>query len=223
MNFIEWIYVCAASLFATWLMGYSLVNAMRLGSPLSSSKPVSPGTRLDGSELGLFESGIENLRRVIVLSHCVERPTDALLNAVERNFANGVHYTFLVSKSQRDSALDGYIRWFEAIADVACSTSNMGQAESLIDIQHLDIEWNDYPQIFYFYGQDESKPNVIALKGTQRKEGIADSYVVQPIDESYTLIQAILSDRPRTLARGIPDVDAGQSEYPIIKLKDRLA
>lgn len=220
MTFLEWIYVAVASGFSLWLFGFSMGRARILGSPLNSAQQISAGTRLDAREMGLFEAGIQDLHRVIVLSHCIERPTDSLLSAVEANFSKGVHYTFLVSKSQRKTALDGYIKLFEAIAAVSAKYAT---PESLIDIQHLDIEWNDFPQVFYFYGKSTESPSVIGLRGTERREGIAESYVVQPVETSYTLIQAILSDRPKTLAREIPDIAAEQAEPPVIKFTGRTS
>lgn len=143
-------------------------------------------------EIGDIERCIPNLKKVIVISSIVERPSKSLLDAVFDNFQQGVEYTFLVSENgNSDAELAGYRDWFLSIYNSAKgaaplegenSTISSVEFANLFSVRKLNIEWNSVPYIFYVYAEN-SETNILSLRGSSAGSGISTMYFrVNPYD-----------------------------------------
>ena len=151
---------------------------------------------LNVNALGQLEGSLTDLQQVLVVADHVEDPRDELRRAVERNLKRGVKYQFLVSQSKAQQELKGYYRIFEVLAQIVSSRSV--QAGDLVTIQQLPYDWVEVPYVFYQV-QDRSLPSgirYIAIRGNQRREGIADFYTFVESDYAHMVARGILSDGP---------------------------
>lgn len=159
--------------------------------------PVAEGEDITAHELGEIEASLENLVRVVVAAHRVEAPENALRAAVERNFARRVKYEFLVSSSTKDSEKDGWINVFIAIAKVILAKEKSPyKPKDVVNISRLSHDWRDSPYVFYFMVDSSNRSSVVAFRGNQRDEGIAEMYQRLPGRLAYSLATALLSDAP---------------------------
>lgn len=150
--------------------------------------------------LGDIEGNLKQLKRVIVVADHVEAPDDALRHAVEKNFARGVQYYFLVSKSKANAELGGYYKIFEALAVIVSNRSAQKiKAEDLVKIQRLSYDWEDVPHILYETA-DIREAKYFLARGNQSREGIADFYSFERSDQTRIFARAILSDAPSGIA-----------------------
>ncbi len=130
------------------------------------------------SELGKLEGNIPHLKEVVILADRIEEPTGRLFDAVKKNFNNNVKYTFLISKSKYVIERKNFYPIFEALAKSIDKKRNGNQ--KLISMKPLQLEWDDYPYIFYRTGDEANSYKTFAYMGTQNKEGIADDYELIP-------------------------------------------
>jgi hypothetical protein len=175
-----------------------------------------PGTRapsvINKHQLGRLEGNLNafasqtnrRLREVIVVAHEVDRPGDALHDAVRDNLKNEVRYSFLVSKSRSQQELNGYFRDFETIANKVFE-ENGGtltfDPRDNVTMMVLPYEWNDFPYIFYRLTAGRSVENeapacTYAIRGKQVNRGIADAYVAVPQEPAQTIAKVIMEGRP---------------------------
>jgi hypothetical protein len=146
--------------------------------------------------LGEIEGSLPDLERVIVVADRIEDPEHELRDAVRANFAKGVRYLFLVSKSTAQAELQGYYKIFRALAEIV--TKN--PVTNLVDIQELPYDWPNFPYVFYeTKSKGASQPNFVAFRGSQRREGIADFYSPVESGAAYILARAVLSDSPHPI------------------------
>lgn len=154
----------------------SLYGLIEVRNAPIESHYVSDGLRhhLSVNELGRLEGSIANLTEVVVIADNIEEPTNELYNAMKENFKKGVRYVFLISKSKYESELNSYYKLLKGIADAIEHNYNV---DNLIDLRPINIEWNDYPYVFYRYNDLRSgESKAFAYMGTQLREGIADEY-----------------------------------------------
>jgi len=130
------------------------------------------------NELGELEANIPNLKEVVILADRIEEPTGRLFDAVKKNFTSNVKYTFLISKSKYAAERKRFYPIFEALAKSINKNKNGNQ--KLISMKALQLEWDDYPYVFYRTGDEATSFKTFAYMGTQNKEGIADNYELIP-------------------------------------------
>lgn len=178
--------------------------------------PVPVGKPISVHQVGLIEGNINDLVQVIVAAHQVERPTNALYAAVERNFERGVQYTFLISRSRAEQEIDGYYRIFRAIAHIVISrTRSSFKVEDLVTIRRLSFDWRDTPYIFYQAKATNGQLATVALRGSQKYEGIAESYQRLPQELAHTIALALFSDAPQPLAFSEEEFE----QVPLLKIQ----
>jgi hypothetical protein len=149
--------------------------------------------------LGLVEGNLDSLSQVIVVADHVEAPSDELQRAVEKNFSRGVQYQFLVSQSKAEEALVGYYRIFETLATIVSERSGkIVNARNLVTIQQLPYDWVEIPYVFYRISPSDRLDDVryVAVRGNQRREGIAEFYTYLDPEYAHMIARAILSDAP---------------------------
>lgn len=127
---------------------------------------------LTADELGVLEGGLPGLFQILVIANRIEDPAGKLDKAVVSNLKKGIPYIFLISQSEAEQEIDGYFKIFEKYAELANPDR---PTADLVKIKKLDMDWNDYPYVFYFL-RGPSREAVVAYQGTQIKEGIADDY-----------------------------------------------
>lgn len=187
----------AVLIFVVWTEGNgeSLENALRK----SLHDKVRPQEVLTVEDFGLIEKDFPNLTEVIIVCHMVEKPQASLRDAVIDNFIEGVRYRFCVSKSNYAAARRNYSDYFEAIFKVAQSEcANSSQSEicdlefsNLFEIAPLRGEWSAWPYVFYVHVEDDGETGIVAYRGDQQKEGIANNYVKLRPTETRTILNAI--------------------------------
>lgn len=206
---LELLYVVVGSAFSLGLLLYTLANATRLSSPVNPRRTLDAGSIIDAHEFGLLEERLPDLEQVCIVCHTIEMPTDSLLTAVERNFQRGVRYCFYVPESRR-SEITGYYQLFEAMAKVASAKTGKPTSE-MIQIQSFAGEWRDCPYVFYYQRPDKQQGRVVlAIRGLQRLEGIAETYEVLPRGIAYTLIEAIRADAPTDIDTAMPPMNSDE-------------
>lgn len=116
-------------------------------------------------DLGLLEGTISSLEEIIIISDIIEEPTELLYKSVVSNLKRNVKYTFIISKSKYETEQNKYFQIFKAIA-------NSNNLTSSVIIKPLNIEWNNFPCIFYKL----TNGYVFAFMGNEQREGIAEGY-----------------------------------------------
>jgi hypothetical protein len=192
------------------LVGWLLVLASLAALPLVAVRllrdaPVARRTGFSVHALGEYEAQLPILRRVVVVCHGIEDPKDALREAVKGNFARGVQYLFLVSKSRANKELERGFRIFEVLARFACDEgAKPVDMATLLDIKSLPYEWDDTPYIFYELDEPD-RPDVrrvVAVRGNQIKEGIAAAYTVVAPRSAKTILRAVMAGAPFAFREG---------------------
>lgn len=155
-------------------------------------------------KLGIIERDLTKLERVIVVANQIDRPTGTLLEAVEDNFSEGVHYLFLVSKSQGAKARRQWFQLFEAIARVVKSLKGLDiPTEDLVSIRSLEYEWPSEPHIFYQYKRVESgELTTFCYRGNTNGEGISRFYVMITDSSIEAMLRGLLSGAPSEIEIG---------------------
>ena len=158
---------------------------------------------IKSDKLGIIEKDLVNLVQVVVVAHTVERPASTLLKAVEANFLRKVpvKYLFLISQSQGDNALNGYIKMFMVIAEIAFAErkDNLNPAD-YVQIKRLSYDWTTVPYIFYqCVDKNSSLKRTITFRGNQKCEGVADYY--KQVSAASVMAQAILSGAPEEISK----------------------
>lgn len=148
-------------------------------------------THLTVAELGELEGNIPNLKEVIILADRIEEPNGRLFDAVKKNFANDVKYTFLISKSKFPSERKRFYPIFEALA----KSFNKAKSDTpkLITMKPLQLEWDDFPYVFYRTIDEAGSFKTFAYMGTQVKEGIADDYELIPPTVAGKIVKLAIS------------------------------
>lgn len=147
--------------------------------------------------LGVIERDFRNLKQVIVVADCVERPSGILQEAVEDNFREGVKYLFLVSQKRAEAEVNGYFLIFEALAKkVIAETQQEIDVLELVQIRKLTYDWPDVPYLFYQYKSDSGELLTTAFRGNQRGEGIANAYEQLTTARSEAIASALLAQAP---------------------------
>ena len=168
--------------------------------------------------LGRLEGSLPNLKSVVVVAHYVEAPNDELRRAVETNLIRGVKYRFLISKSNAERELHGYIEVFLAIARVVSARVNLpGSTEDLVEIRQLSYDWEDVPYIFYEMGVGGNRQDStwIAYEGTQKRNGIADQYVEVPVRDARRLAKIIQAGAPTPIRIMAAEISEPSKIIPI--------
>ena len=185
--YTAWLILAAATL------GVAAVILVRRSLPkpfsVCGSRLVLPHS-ISADELGQIEGGLPGLKAINVVCHYIEDPAGKLANAVVRNLKAGVTYTFLISPSRATDEANGYYQIFQKYAELASPDT---PTEQLISIRRLDREWSGFPCIFYTL-EIASKSLVIAYRGTQMNEGIADHYELMDGHETAGALTAALNN-----------------------------
>ncbi|MBI4755534.1 MAG: hypothetical protein HY778_08985 [Betaproteobacteria bacterium] len=163
-------------------------------------------------EFANLEMTLPGLIRVLVVCHFVESPLGTLAKAVENNFRRGARYQFLISKFHAERELNGYYIIFRAMADmVRMQLGAEKGAEDLVSISRLTYNWTEYPYVFYEYRPvDEEPVKVIALRGDQKQEGIAQNYELVSPHDAESLLLAIQNGAPQAIL-----IPVGRPEYEL--------
>lgn len=161
------------------------------------------------NKLGIIERDLQNLKQVVVVAHIVEKPDSALELAVERNFAKGIRYLFLVSGSNAAQELKGYYLIFKALAEIAIAKTNKNiNLKALVEIKKLTFNWPDVPYIFYqCLDESTGEKKIIAYRGNQKGEGIADYYERLSDSQSMAISRALLAEAPSEIKENLPLTD----------------
>lgn len=173
-------------------------------------------------DLGKLELDSGELIEVLVLASLVEYPSGSLAEAVENNFSKGVKYSFLVSNSNAEKELDRYYKIFKDLAEIASEKSGKKiRSSHMVNIKCLPYDWPDVPYIFYTYrkkiGEEEIEEEVVAYRGNQKGEGIADFYEKLPSSQSESIKLTLLSGAPISIIQSGND----NNVTPISKAKSR--
>jgi hypothetical protein len=177
-------------------------------------------------DIGIIEGELPHLHMVMVIADKVEKPTNELSDAVERNFSRGVKYLFLVSSDRASDEVRGYYTVFEALARIVVSRQENGtkKVRDLIEIQQLPYNWDDFPFIFYRLHFPNGETKTLAFRGDSMHQGIAKHY--GRVDPNYarTIARAIVADAPKnvdglSLDRDIFDVPKEAVDFPGLATK----
>lgn len=154
-------------------------------------------------QLALIEGGMPELDQVIVVAHRVEAPANGLRTSVKKNLAAGVKYLFLISQSRAESEMRGYYIVFEKIAEEVIEMQrSQKQVHDLVCIQKLPYDWDDVPYIFYQLRTPEGT-RTIALRGTQKHEGIDENYMYVRPRLAHTIAKTVMHGAPQPVQDGI--------------------
>ncbi len=170
-------------------------------------------------QLGLLEGGLRNLERAIIVAHEIEDPKDSLREAVRENFARGVKYLFLVSPSRFEEEKKLGYQIFAVLAERVIRDQNKASlVKDLVDIQPLRYEWDDTPYIFYELREDDrpSVKRVVAVRGNQRKEGIAEGYTRLEPSYARTIHRAVVLGGSQTGQQAAVVEDTTYNADPIV-------
>lgn len=190
--------ILSVAVVAAWY--FAIVRLKPTDTKGADQFPVSEGEEIDAHVLGQIEGSLKGLIKVIVAAHRVEEPQNALRVAVKKNLVRNVEYLFLVSKSRSVNERDGWINMFVAIAKVVLAEAGSQlKPRDLIHISHLAHEWKDTPYVFYQTETSSGQMSVVAFRGNQVGEGIAEKYTRLPSHLAYTIANAILSDAPKPM------------------------
>lgn len=137
-------------------------------------------------EFATIEKYIPRIQSVVVVSHRIDEPKQALHDAVFDNFQQGARYIFFVSSfGHIETELRHYKSWFKAIYDLAKdkaprdgpnSSIHSTTFESLLSIKTIPAEWPHVPYVFYTYVDDTGELVLFPLKGTTPSVGISSMY-----------------------------------------------
>ncbi|HEY2975317.1 MAG TPA: hypothetical protein VGJ48_22565 [Pyrinomonadaceae bacterium] len=174
------------------------------------------------SELGLYEGSLATLERAVIVAHRIENPEDSLREAVRNNIGRGVHYLFLVSRSKfADEKQLGY-QLFAVFVDMVLRDGKSGaKVEDFLEIRPLPYDWEDTPYIFYELREEERRGvrRIIALRGNQKREGIAEGYFkVDPPFARTIYRSVILSAAESSEEETIDEQDLTFSGAKILRL-----
>ncbi|MEI7870063.1 MAG: hypothetical protein WCI11_19440 [Candidatus Methylumidiphilus sp.] len=200
--------------------GFELLATIAGGFPTSVQAIVgaSPSFRMlawnrpfSRHQLGLLEGalgmhvGQRVLSQVIVVSARIDAPDDKLRESVRENFRRGVQYLFIVPDSRWQENKD---HWFLTFKNIAQDVVNEGRSEGkgikeLIDIWSLPSDWDDVPYIFYRLSVNGSgKHEIYAVRGNEKKVGIASQYTSVPKEYAETIaLLAISAAQKQMVAR----------------------
>jgi hypothetical protein len=113
----------------------------------------------------------------------------------------------------------GY-RIFEVLARMA-SDEQPGSREitKLLDIKALPYEWDDTPYIFYelFEPDRPDVRRIVAVRGNQFKEGIADGYSKVDPRSARSIVRAVMSGAPLDVSEGVPVETVEYGDAPHLK------
>jgi hypothetical protein len=180
-------------------------------------------------ELGVYEAQLPSLTRAIIVAHRIEAPKDSLHEAVKRNIKRGVKYTFLVSPSRYKENKELGFLYFETIAKMAIQEDHKDFVLSdVIEIRPLTFEWEDAPYIFYEVNEKDRPGvlHVLAVKGNQDREGIAEGYTEVHPASARTLHRAVVIGGARVnVDENIDEIVYGQSSVvaDIPTLRQKMA
>lgn len=181
-------WIVAVTAFAVGVVILLRRNAPRCFS-VSRTELILPHD-ITADELGNIEGGLPGLESILIVCNRIEDPAGKLDKAVTKNFKLGIPYTFLISPSHVEDAVHGYFQIFEKYAELEAPDTI---TEKLLSIRRLDSEWEGYPAIFYHISINK-KRMVIAYRGTQAKEGIADRYELLDGHETAAILTAALTN-----------------------------
>lgn len=156
---------------------------------------------ITAEELGIIEGGLPGLKSINVICHYIEDPAGKLDAAVVRNLKAGIPYTFLISPSRAEDEVFGYYQIFQKYAELASADT---PTEQLVSIRRLDSEWTEFPCIFYSIIAG-TRRFVIAYRGTQMNEGIADRYELMDGHETAGVLTAALRNAT-SIEEALPDL-----------------
>ena len=149
---------------------------------------------------GDIEKNISDLKEVIVVAHRIEEPQESLRAAVQDNFQEGVRYTFLVSQSEHSSASKTYTEFFKAIFVIAKQLApESGDHSKIRTLEFNDLfavralrgEWGSWSYVFYRYNGISGTPlKMVAFRGDQLREGIAENYVELSAADALSIFNA---------------------------------
>lgn len=191
--------------------GFDLLAAIAGGFPRSAQAIVgaSPSFRMlawnrpfSRHQLGLLEGalgvnvGQRALSQVIVVAARIDEPDDKLRESVRENFRRGVQYLFIVPDSRWVTDQQKWYRVFQIIAqEVVEESPAAGKGiKDLIDIWPLPSDWDDVPYIFYRLSMNGGeKHEVFAVRGNEKKVGIASLYTTVPQEYAATIAHSTIS------------------------------
>jgi hypothetical protein len=170
--------------------------------------PIAEGEEISVHQLGEIEGSIDGLTDVIVVAHRVEEPMNTLRKAVKKNLESNVEYHFLVSKSRASAEIDGWVQVFLAIAHVVKKAAGSAtKASEVVKISRLHFDHRDTPYVFYRAAQADGQLAVVAFRGNQVDEGIAERYTRLPAGIAFSLASALLSGAPEAIGVQRPEFE----------------
>ena len=177
---------------------------------------------LSVEDLGKLESDSGELSEVLIFARLIENPSGSLAKAVENNLSKGVKYSFLVSNSNAKEEINSYYKIFKALAEIVSAKNGRKIiSNDMVSIKRLPYDWPDVPYIFYTYRKkigEEKIEEVVAYRGNQKGEGIADFYEKLPSSQSKSIKLALLSGAPGPIIQSGND----NNVTPISDAKSRL-
>jgi hypothetical protein len=160
------------------------------------------------TDLGLYEGGLATLERAVIVAHRIEDPKDSLREAVRNNISRGVQYLFLVSPSTYAEEKNLGYQLFAVLANMTLKDGKSNsKVEELVDIKPLPYEWEDTPYIFYELREEERRGvrRIIALRGNQKREGIAEGYFQVPPPFARTIYRGVILNAVASSEGAVPD------------------
>jgi hypothetical protein len=169
-----------------------------LDKNVTTSKPIIEiKERMSLDEMSALEKSIDNLAEVIIVCHQLQQPNGQLLKSVEKNFANKVQYTFLISRENYAEEVAKDRPFFVSVANSFVRNNSDIQKgteiDKLIRIIPLNINWNDNPYIFYITKKEDLVESAIVFRGDAQNQGICNYYNVVERDSASTLYTLLLS------------------------------
>jgi hypothetical protein len=170
-------------------------------------------------KVGILERDLLRLRRVIVVANQIDPPTGTLLEAVKDNFSEGVHYLFLVSKSQGTSAREEWFQLFEAIARVVKYQKKFDiPVDELVNIKTLDYEWPSEPHIFYQYESTEDcELTTVCFRGNSSGHGISEFYEIITDSSIEAMLRGLLGGAPSDVEIGSIVLDDNPNRANVVE------
>jgi hypothetical protein len=175
-------------------------------------------------KLGIIERDLSKLQRVIVVANQIDRPTGTLLEAVQDNFSEGVHYLFLVSKSQGVTSRNQWFQLFEAIARVVRDIKGLDiPVTNLVSIKTLEYEWPSVPHIFYQYESlKDSELTTVCFRGNSTGYGISEFYEIITDSSVEAMLRGLLAGEPNDIEIGNVVLDDSPQSKEIVEALNAL-
>ncbi len=161
-----------------------LVATIWIAISLEHNPPLAAAAAswLTRSELGQFEEKLPHLIEVILVADEIDVPTKdnakEILTALIDNFSEKVSYNFIVPEQYAKAKGEKIKQRYYTIIDLAKQFYETDLPYTLFQLHSRPVERDhrDYPYIFYRFISQDGRNEVVAFRGEDAGEGIANYY-----------------------------------------------